>query len=224
MEFHLRLERVLSRVRYASLSYCWGGDQVQKTTVKNVEARHCDVCYWVLPKTIQDAIITTHKLGLHYLWVDSLCIIQDSKTDVALEIQKMVDIYRGSYITISAATADHSNGGFLQSRIDIASEDPWYSLGVRQGRNVMGRLFLTPITPRMVHPDSPSDEPINERAWTLQESLLSPRVLYYSSRQVFWRCSAKPFSDGGLNIDYRRHDDCSEPRTLTTKFPHTDMW
>jgi hypothetical protein len=223
--FQLSLVDVSHRVKYAALSYCWGVEQPQKTTKTNMKPYYTNIDHLSLPKTIQDAILATHKLGLSFLWVDSLCIIQDDDVDISSQMKIMGGIYRGAYLTISASIARSSNEGFLHSKTDMASQDPWHSISVRKGNQADGRLFLTPITfSRQPHVDSPLDEPINERAWTLQESLLSSRVLYYGSRQVFWRCHEKSFSDGGLNADYFHRDVCFEPGGLSTDFNPTYTW
>ncbi len=79
----------------AILSYCWGGPQPTQTTLANVKAYQVSLDWKIMPKTIQDAIITTLELNLGYLWVDSLCIIQDSERDKEQEMAKMPDIYTG---------------------------------------------------------------------------------------------------------------------------------
>jgi hypothetical protein len=72
-----------------------------------------------LPRTITDAVRCTQKLGLKYLWVDSLCIIQDSEEDQEKEIGRMSEIYKNSYVTISAAKAKSSVEGFLEPRTAV---------------------------------------------------------------------------------------------------------
>lgn len=65
------------RGRYLTLSYVWGGDQLHKTIMANISAYECGIDLSLLPATIRDAIHVTQALGFEYLWVDSLCIIQD---------------------------------------------------------------------------------------------------------------------------------------------------
>jgi len=77
--------------RYAALSYVWGGDQPLKTTSKNVLA-HCQgIPFTVLSATIRDAIEVTRQLGIRYIWIDSLCILQDDADARAIEIARMPD-------------------------------------------------------------------------------------------------------------------------------------
>ncbi|EIW58352.1 HET-domain-containing protein, partial [Trametes versicolor FP-101664 SS1] len=91
--------------KYLTLSYVWGLDQIHKTTTSNVSQYECGIDLSLLPATIRDAIYVTHALGLQFLWVDSLCIIQDSNEDKRHEIRRMHHIYRHSHLTIIAASA-----------------------------------------------------------------------------------------------------------------------
>ena len=74
-----------------------------------------------LPPSIQDAIFVTRGLGIQYLWVDSLCILQDSAADKATEIGKMRSIFRNSTVTVGAGSACSVHDGFLQPRIPPAA-------------------------------------------------------------------------------------------------------
>ncbi|KAE9365035.1 HET-domain-containing protein [Stipitochalara longipes BDJ] len=104
------------RVPYAALSYCWGGDVGLKTTIATLSQAQTGLKLTDIPKTIREAIFVARELGLRYLWVDRLCIVQDNSDDFSLEINKMHDIYAGAQITISAASALASQDGFLHPR------------------------------------------------------------------------------------------------------------
>ncbi|KAF2799255.1 hypothetical protein K505DRAFT_266024, partial [Melanomma pulvis-pyrius CBS 109.77] len=94
-------------VDYVALSYCWG-PQAQKqilTQYNSSEWRSKGLSIVPLPRTIQDAVTVTRGLGLRYLWVDSLCIIQDSQEDIEQEIGKMQYVYENAYVTVVAADA-----------------------------------------------------------------------------------------------------------------------
>lgn len=101
---------------YAALSYCWGKVRQFTTTTHNLNANLKSINLPDLPKSIQDAITATRELGLHYLWVDAICIIQDSHIDKEKEIGMMAEIYRNCIVMISAASASDSNQGFLEFR------------------------------------------------------------------------------------------------------------
>ncbi|PVH80359.1 HET-domain-containing protein [Cadophora sp. DSE1049] len=97
---------------YVALSYCWGGPQAVLTTTTNIESNKQELSLNKLPTTLQNAIQVTQNLGFSYLWIDALCIIQDSLEDKAIEINKMGSIYRNVTLTIFAANASSVNEGF----------------------------------------------------------------------------------------------------------------
>lgn len=89
---------------YAALSYAWGTDRhPNMTTSTNKEAYYQQINLSNLPKTLQDAVVTTKKLGIKYLWVDSMCIVQDDEEDKMDEIRKMRHIFKNAYCTIIGA-------------------------------------------------------------------------------------------------------------------------
>ncbi|KAI8308930.1 hypothetical protein K4K61_002208 [Colletotrichum sp. SAR11_59] len=98
------------------LSYCWGGDQRVKLRQVNMDKWRKGLPYEDLPQTIKDAITVTMNFGVSHLWVDALCIIQDSDDDKAQEISRMGDIYEQAHFTIIAARAKMVEEGFLHSR------------------------------------------------------------------------------------------------------------
>jgi hypothetical protein len=136
-----------------------------------------------IPRTILDAIQVVHRLGIDYLWVDALCIIQDSSDDKLYELPRMADIYRQSSLTIVAASSCSASEGFLSSpdpptffvepfRINFSGSDGLsksLTFGYRQ-------MYKGTV------------DPINFRAWTLQERVLSPRLLIFSHTGVMWMC------------------------------------
>ncbi|KAH8710106.1 heterokaryon incompatibility protein-domain-containing protein, partial [Phaeosphaeriaceae sp. PMI808] len=101
---------------YISLSHCWGRGQHFVTETANLRERCTAICWASLPKTFQDAITITRKLGIRYLWIDSLCILQDDSADWDIELAKMGDIYKNSYLTIAVVSASDDQTGFLGPR------------------------------------------------------------------------------------------------------------
>ena len=183
-------------LRFVALSYCWGTTDFLTTTSYNLGQHLQSINTSNFPLTIRDAISTTQRLGLHYIWIDALCIVQDNLIEQQLEISRMKDFYRSAYVTISAASTTCCNDGFLQTRqryedtIEIAIACP----DEQKGHLQLVRVFHEPH-PRMMM--CPGCEPINERAWTEQESLLSSRILIYARIQLFWLCRQTFESDGG---------------------------
>jgi hypothetical protein len=96
---------------YACLSHCWGKDKLITTTSQTIVCHLNSIPIAVLPKTFGDAVTLTRNLGLRYLWIDSLCIIQDSAEDWQIESSKMADIYHNSFLTIAGISSPDSRGG-----------------------------------------------------------------------------------------------------------------
>jgi hypothetical protein len=89
--------------RYMTLSYCWGDRHPIKTTQGSLSRYRGGIPWSDLPRTFQDAIDITHRLGIKYLWIDSLCIVQDDPDDWQRESAQMASIFGSSYLTISAS-------------------------------------------------------------------------------------------------------------------------
>ena len=102
--------------QYAALSYCWGGLQKGILTSSNIDAWYQNINEAYLSNTVRDAIKVTRGTGLQYLWVDALCIVQDSESDKHRDIASMAYIYQNSTLTIVAASASNSKEGFLEFR------------------------------------------------------------------------------------------------------------
>lgn len=101
---------------YTALSYCWGLSRAYMTTKSTLEGRLVGFDFALLPKSLQDGIILTRFLGLQYIWIDCLCIVQDDEDDWHREAGRMGDIYSKSYLTIAAARSADSQDGFLAPR------------------------------------------------------------------------------------------------------------
>jgi len=111
----LRIVMSPPAVDYAALSYCWGGHQPIVATKSTMKDMMLDIPYSALPKTLQDAVTITIKLGLRFLWVDALCIIQDDQTQKQQEIAAMPNIYQNAHVTICAARSRSCDEGFLHN-------------------------------------------------------------------------------------------------------------
>jgi hypothetical protein len=179
---------------YAALSYCWGDDgQPVKTTSGNIHQHLTRLNYTDLPRTIQDAIIVTCKLGIRYLWIDSLCIMQNDNRDKSYEISQMPFIYSQATVTISACRAASVQEGFLhdRSQLDTNSRFPSLRFPYRCENGEITSIALVPeVREGLV-------EPLSVRGWALQERLLSSRVIEYGSSQTRWIC----LHEGGTQTD-----------------------
>ncbi len=169
--------------KYSALSYCWGGHANFTTTTENITRHENEgIPITSLPKTLQDAIICTRKIGLQYLWVDALCIIQDSALDKSEQIPQIRSIFHYATCTIVPGNAKTVHDGFIRCRPPIRSSGP---LPYFTADGKTGAFRLVPT-----HFYEYSEEPVNTRAWTLEEALLSPRLLIYSSGTLLWQCQA----------------------------------
>ena len=186
--------------QYLVLSYCWGGPQPITLTLSTLLAKTTRIEMSSLPQSLQDAVKVTRKLGLRYIWIDALCIIQDSTEDKNKELKRMAQIYQNGLLTISAASACTVSDGFLRPREAFATDIPPFALPYRSPKSGFeaGSLVV-----QESHNYDPRSEPINQRAWTLQERLLSPRVLIYGTLQLMWQCQTEQLiKNGGVKRNF----------------------
>jgi hypothetical protein len=187
-----RSDRSTERAVYAALSYCWGGDQAVKTTLATVNRHLAGIRIAQLGQTLQDAIKVARSLGICFLWVDSLCIVQDDLADVAAEISRMSTYFESCYVSISATVAASSNQGFLAPRNDPVFRHGPFELPYRGPDKRLGSIKLATYFKY-----SSDAEPVTSRAWVMQESLLAPRLLSYGYQNLTFSCRTCNRSDGG---------------------------
>lgn len=182
---------------YAALSYCWGkappgDDRLWQTTQATLKGYMKDINVRHLPQTLKDAIHICERLHIFYLWVDSLCIIQDSPSDWAAEAAKMSGIYLGSLLTISLSTSVSAESGCFNNVSQAVVEDEEYDHATIDSRFKDGRSSRLYITRYPRHLSLFDDEVrhgvLAERAWALQEHIMPQRTLYFTSKQLLWEC------------------------------------
>ncbi|EAQ84185.1 hypothetical protein CHGG_10589 [Chaetomium globosum CBS 148.51] len=96
---------------YVALSHCWGPRPFLRTLTGSLDEHKAEIAWSRLPRNFQDAIEFTRKLGIRYLWIDSLCIIQDDIEDWRYEAAQMGSVYRNATLVISAAKSESAYGG-----------------------------------------------------------------------------------------------------------------
>lgn len=175
---------------YIVLSHCWGGPVAPMLTSRTIHIFQDQLPFSELPANFRDAITITKRLGFRYLWIDSLCIIQDSREDWTQESKKMGLIYRNSTLAISAMASKSSKHGIIPQNLQVELPLP-RPVKVRLSKDseaaiTVLRQDFDEETLRILDIRSP----VSNRAWCLQESLLSPRHLYYGRCQIYWRCPA----------------------------------
>jgi hypothetical protein len=189
---------------YIALSHCWGGQVPLTTTSCTVLERKKSTPISLLPQTFRDAVFISRKLGVRYLWIDSLCIIQDSKTDWEKESAVMGDVYGRSHLTIAARGAANAEIGCFIPRKE---EPPACCLEYRNADgSIRGQMFVRDPAFEIERIDR---SPLDERGWVLQERILSPRILYYGSQQLYWECTSATIRQDGKDRDV--HNDGLRP-------------
>ncbi|KAH0536170.1 hypothetical protein FGG08_006934 [Glutinoglossum americanum] len=174
--------------KYATLSHCWGGHQPLKTTTSTLPQHKQNIPWSSLPPTFQNALTIADSLAIPYLWIDSLCILQDSKTDWEIESPKMCSYYSNAYLTLAAASSPNPATPFLSER------DPdWHPALFPLPQNANTNTGATTLhhhlrAQRHMHSGDPSYGPLSTRGWVWQESVLSTRALHFTERELLFVC------------------------------------
>lgn len=168
--------------RYTCLSHSWGGSDACNTTRASYAEYIQGIAWSSIPMTFQDAIKLSMAMGIHHIWIDSLCIVQDDPVDWTEQASEMASIYQNSYITLAATTsANHESGCLWEAD----------SLHVRQFKTKKGCFSVQKATKHWKQSwtsNSASFFPLLSRAWVFQERLLAPRVLHLSHNELVWEC------------------------------------
>lgn len=165
---------------YACLSHCWGQRQDPIKTLSNtINDFKSEIPWEKLSKTFQDAVDICRRLNIDYLWIDSLCILQDNKEDWEEESVKMADIYEHAFITVAATKSTDGSGGCYNDR------DPKY---ISCGTVIEGSVYVRKEMPPMIHTSDIEEWPLLDRGWVFQEMYLSKRVLHFGHQEVIWQC------------------------------------
>jgi hypothetical protein len=189
----------IKNTRYAALSYCWGEKETITTTKANLKSHEEGIEFSILPKTFQDAILIAQKLDINFLWVDSLCIIQDDEDDWDAQCLRMGEYYQNSFVTISALDASGSAEGFLYLRPQTPAIRLFeYSTTYIRPATTFNRRKIF------------ENAALSKRGWTLQERLLSTRILHYSKLEMFWECRTCSAREGST----KEHVDRVDSRSL----------
>ena len=213
---------------YLTLSHCWGKSNFIQLTQSTKSDFLKDIPYGNLPKTFQDAISVARFLGVYYIWIDSLCIIQgeESLADWKREAAKMDKVYSHSTLNISATGASDGSKGLFFPRsademelLEIELDHPlrWQ---FSQKYTLLDHDYWKHLV---------LDEPLIRRAWVVQERLLAPRVLHFGSKQLFWECQSDCSEDFPIGLPpvlaredqqylFKRRDEAMTP-LIKSKHP-----
>ncbi|TVY90459.1 hypothetical protein LAWI1_G004505 [Lachnellula willkommii] len=221
--------------KYIALSHCWGKEQILITTRETLDKRMANIELEELPQTFRDAVEVTRSLGLLYLWIDSLCIIQGDPLDWEEQSAVMADIYAMCYLNIAATRSSSGKEGFLGPRWtsrDTLTQTMWreertppqirtlevksFPVPTRENsldHGIRIRLSLnssheTVQTGRWIRQHIRT-APLLQRAWVHQEWTLSPRTVHFHANEMIWYCEV---------------EQLCECKTLDTKTLGGDGW
>ncbi|KAF2187679.1 HET-domain-containing protein, partial [Zopfia rhizophila CBS 207.26] len=186
-------------IDYTTLSHCWGTGPTVKLTKSLIDDFRQAIPEETMPRTYADAITITREIGVEHIWIDSLCIIQDSTDDWHKECQEMANVYKNGYCNIAAMSAVDSDGGCF-SRRDPGLLKPVlvqsYWAGFKNGLwNWKFQRHLRHIY------DEIESSPLHMRGWVLQERLLSPRNLHFGEHMIYWECRQSVASENSIPRD-----------------------
>ncbi|KAF2645842.1 HET-domain-containing protein [Massarina eburnea CBS 473.64] len=192
--------------QYAALSYCWGKSRAFTTTSNTLEDRKSGFEMSDLPKTCADAVMVARALGIKYIWIDSLCIIQDSQEDWSQESANMRHVYANSIITIAALDSPSSEAGLFVSSpgretLKIPIKIPTHSPDTHPSdndptsptANIYARIHSAKRKIGFLHWSGArtswgDNAGLETRGWTLQEITLSKRVLWFGGTEAGYSC------------------------------------
>ncbi|KAM0426063.1 hypothetical protein ACHAPT_008694 [Fusarium lateritium] len=171
--------------RYAAFSHCWGQAETLKLLKDNIARLERRIDISELPQSYKEALDACLRLDIKYIWIDSLCIIQDSTDDWRAESATMMHVYGNALLTIAASSAAESSMCSFLHR-DPLCIPPASIMVPQEGQGDM------PDIPYILVPDKPFQEirnsPLRRRAWVLQESYISNRILFLADTQLWWEC------------------------------------
>ncbi|KAJ8112944.1 hypothetical protein OPT61_g4808 [Boeremia exigua] len=170
---------------YAALSYSWGTEGFAMTTTQNYEELKSGIDRAQLPVVFRDAAALAASLGIRYLWIDTLCIIQDSTIDWEEQAARMGEIFEDATITIAAASSLNPNHTLFSARAPENQEIELFSTKqdvVFKARRRITKGFHVK-TGQTLDLDS-----LDTRAWGFQEKILAPRTLAFTGTELQWKC------------------------------------
>jgi hypothetical protein len=206
---HLIETEGLAYAEYTTLSHCWGqATNMIKTTKNNIETRKANIDWNELSQIFKDAITVTKHVGCRWIWIDSLCIVQDDEKDWKEQSSKMEEVYSNSFLNIAATFSATSAGSCFSHRKfhyddsfdpaqekmpltvhshDVLDEFDGLSMGLCvRVAHWLGHDHVTSTSMWLRRQASP----LLDRAWVFQERLLAPRTLHFGSSEMIWECNS----------------------------------
>lgn len=228
-----------AREDYIALSHRWGGQVSLQLKTATLDDFKRGIPFSSFPKTFQDAITVCRSLLINYIWIDSICIIQDSKSDWDVQGSKMHEVYSNCVLTISADAAENGDSGFLETperrelqkatrKIDCVGPGaekgeifvrPWRQYG---SLGSFGRHYDS-WEPGSLQPAQRLKQEgsyLLRRGWVLQETFLPARAIHFLPDEVTWKCTVLSRCECQLKPHAKvahRPLDLEEPREITPR-------
>ncbi|KAI8659159.1 HET domain-containing protein [Fusarium sp. Ph1] len=216
---------------YACLSHCWGKHQIITTTRSNFNQHQDEIPWDDLSTTFQDAIEFCLRLGLEFIWIDSLCIVQDDADEWEQEAVKMATYYTNAHVTLAATAAPDGTVGLFPE--PHAEDQPL----LLEGTNKRGEQYHLVARTSINHvfedeQDALTEFPLMTRGWVYQEHILSRRFLHFGRRELMWECHSATRCQCGVipkqpRSDYTTNQVLSVAKTgvdVTNKKSRRRMW
>ncbi|KAH8671600.1 heterokaryon incompatibility protein-domain-containing protein [Xylariales sp. PMI_506] len=172
-------------VRYITLSHCWGSGAECKLELSSIDEFKNGITLERLPRTFSEAIQVTAALGMRYIWIDSICIIQDCEDDWKSNAAQMWEVYSRSYVTLAATASSNSSEGLFRTR--MASTTSPFTIEVPEGHEQISAGKYR-VYNDMEWSQSVENAPLNKRGWVFQERMLSPRIIHFAQNQLYFEC------------------------------------
>ena len=168
---------------YMTLSYRWGNSPSLTLTSQSLTEFSQGLPIKHLPETFQDAIAVLRRFSVRYLWIDSLCILQDSEIDWEIEASSMQDVYTNSACNICATASNDPRDGLFRNRKHSELQPGIVQAALLENTDNLYHIYDAHYWHHQI-----LDMPLHRRGWVLQERLLAPRTLHFAQHQIFWEC------------------------------------
>lgn len=168
---------------YITLSYRWGNEPNLVLLTSNIEEFRLGKPIRNLPQTYKDLITVARSLSVRYIWIDALCILQDSAEDWEVELFNMQHVYANAFCNIAASASSDPNGGLFRTRDPSAVRPGQIAASFSAPTLKLYHIFDKSYSQRQV-----LNGPLHNRGWVFQERLLAPRVIHFARNQIYWEC------------------------------------
>ncbi|KAL6874826.1 heterokaryon incompatibility domain-containing protein [Trichoderma novae-zelandiae] len=217
----LSLVEDLESVPYAALSHRWTAEtpSISLLTSNLPDRKQHGISVADIPRMMQDVVLVLRRLGIEYVWIDSLCIVQDDKEDWRREAAEMALIYTNAELTVAASWCDQPHQSLFRDHSDEVPVD----LAEANGQSIFIRRRKPHFTwsEQSMADDADKEWPLLTRGWVYQEQLLSRRMLHFTRNELIWECLETTRCECGWYDSNLRHE---APRESIKQSPGSKAW